>query len=187
MNMYRIFLCAFTLLGFASCKEVKKDETFIEYLGPTRSTDNLNVAYSDSGRVKVKLSTAKNLTYSNLNETYPKAVYVNFIDKNGVEYSSLRSDSGKYSREKNLYTLTGNVFFNNRLLNQSLATEELFWDPTNKKVYSNKKVTIKTPRESIVATGGMDASEDFSKYRLRKPKGVFLMDSLRTVVDTSSS
>jgi LPS export ABC transporter protein LptC len=172
--------------GFA-CEEIKKEETFIEYLGPTMTTDNLNVAYSDSGHVKVKLSTAKNLKFSNQNEEYPKAVYVNFIDKNGVEYSSLRSDSGKYSKEKNLYTLNGNVFFNNRILNQSLSTEQLFWDPTNKKVYSNVKVTIKTPRESIVASGGMDASEDFSKYRLRKPKGVFLMDSLKTMVDTSSN
>jgi LPS export ABC transporter protein LptC len=180
-------ICFFILFAFAfyACKEKIKDETFIEYLGPTMTTDNLNVAYSDSGRVKVKLSTAKNLKFSNQNEEYPKAVYVNFIDKNGVEYSSLRSDSGKYSKEKNLYTLNGNVFFNNRLLKQSLSTEQLFWDPTNKKVYSNVKVTIKTPRESIVASGGMDASEDFSKYRLRKPKGIFLMDSLKTIVDTT--
>jgi LPS export ABC transporter protein LptC len=185
----RGFFLIIGILAFTcfACEEVKKEETFIEYLGPTMTTDNLNVAYSDSGRVKVKLSTAKNLKFSNQNEEYPKAVYVNFIDKNGVEYSSLRSDSGKYTKEKNLYTLNGNVFFNNRLLNQSLSTEQLFWDPTNKKIYSNVKVTIKTPRESIVASGGMDASEDFSNYRLRKPKGIFLMDSLKTIVDTSAN
>jgi LPS export ABC transporter protein LptC len=185
----RGFFLAIGILAFTcfACEETKKEEAFIEYLGPTMTTDNLNVAYSDSGRVKVKLSTAKNLKFSNQNEEYPKAVYVNFIDKNGVEYSSLRSDSGKYTKEKNLYTLNGNVFFNNRLLNQSLSTEQLFWDPTNKKIYSNVKVTIKTPRESIVASGGMDASEDFSNYRLRKPKGIFLMDSLKTIVDTSAN
>jgi LPS export ABC transporter protein LptC len=185
----RGFILIIGILTFTciACEEVKKEEAFIEYLGPTMTTDNLNVAYSDSGRVKVKLSTAKNLKFSNQNEEYPKAVYVNFIDKNGVEYSSLRSDSGKYTKEKNLYTLNGNVFFNNRLLNQSLSTEQLFWDPTNKKIYSNVKVTIKTPRESIVASGGMDASEDFSNYRLRKPKGIFLMDSLKTIVDTSAN
>jgi LPS export ABC transporter protein LptC len=184
MTQRRIVFFILAVLSIA-CKEEKKDETFIEYLGPIMTTDNLNVAYSDSGRVKVKLSTVQNLKFSNQDEEYPKAVFVNFIDKNGVEYSTLRSNSGKYSKAKNLYTLNGNVFFNNRVLNQSLSTEQLFWDPTNKKIYSTMKVTIKTPRESIVATGGMDASEDFSNYRLRKPKGIFLMDSLKTMVDTT--
>ena len=81
--------------------------------------------------------------------------------------------------------LKGNVFFNNRLLQQTLSTEELYWNPITKKVYSDKKVTILTPRESITALGGMDASEDFSKYSLRKPKGIFMVDSLKTIVDTT--
>jgi LPS export ABC transporter protein LptC len=156
-------------------------------MGPIMSIDNLNVAYSDSGRVKVKLSTAQQLKFSNGNEKYPKAVYVNFLDKNGVEYSSLRSDSGTYNKEKNLYTVMGNVFFNNRQLNQSLSTDLLYWDPNQKKIYTPKKVSIKTISETLSASGGMEATEDFSKYSLRKPKGVFMIDSLKTVVDTSGA
>jgi LPS export ABC transporter protein LptC len=172
-------------LSFWACKDTEKVDDFIEYLGPIMSTENLNVVYSDSGHVKVKLSTALQQKFKNLDETYPKAVYVNFIDKNGVEYSQLRSDKGKYIKEENLYELNGNVFFNNRILNQNLSTDQLFWDPSLKKIYSYKKVTIKTPRESITALGGMEATEDFSKYQLVKPKGIFLMDSLKTVVDTT--
>ncbi|MCP9766837.1 LPS export ABC transporter periplasmic protein LptC [Lacihabitans sp. LS3-19] len=168
-----------------SCEEEKDKKEFIEYMGPILSTDNLSITYSDSGRVKVKMSTAKQMKFKNENELYPKAVYVNFLDKNGVEYSMLRGDSGQYSKEKNLYIIQGNVFFNNRLLQQSLSTEELFWNPVTKKIFTDKKVTIKTPRESITASGGMEASEDFSKYSLRKPKGTFMVDSLRTIVDTT--
>lgn len=187
MKVFRNILYVISIFSicFFSCEEKKKKLEFIEYFGPILSIDNLAINYSDSGRVKVKLSTAKQLKYSNEDEVYPKAVYVNFIDKNGVEYSSLRGDSGSYSKQKNIYTLKGNVFFNNRLLQQNLATEELFWNPATKKVYSERKVTIRTPRETLVASGGMDATEDFSRYSLRRPKGVFMVDSLRTIVDTT--
>ncbi|MCA0365052.1 MAG: LPS export ABC transporter periplasmic protein LptC [Bacteroidetes bacterium] len=173
--------------AFLGCEKENKNQEFIEYTGPILNTDNLAVTFSDSGRVKVKMSTAKQLKFQNEDEQYPKAVYVNFLDKNGVEYSMLRGDSGGYSKSKNLYTITGNVFFNNRLLQQSLSTEELIWNPVTKKIYSNKKVVIKTPRESITAFAGMEAAEDFSSYTLRKPKGTMLVDSLKTMVDTTSS
>lgn len=180
-----LFILIVSSPAIVSCEKEKKTQDFIDYMGPIFNVDNLAVNYSDSGRVKVKMSTAKQLIFQNQDEIYPKAVYVNFLDKNGVEYSSLRGDSGKKFKETNLYVLQGNVFFNNRLLQQTLSTEELYWNPITKKVYSNKKVTILTPRESITASGGMDASEDFSKYSLRKPKGVFMVDSLKTIVDTT--
>lgn len=184
MRIVLVFISFCFLVFLYSCKDEVKEE-FVEYEGPILDIDNLAVLHSDSGRVKLKFSTAKQLEYQSGDKDYPKAVYVNFIDKNGVEYSQLRGDRGHYSKEKNLYKIAGNVFFNNRLLQQTLATEELFWDPSSKKIYSVKKVIINTPRESITALGGMDATEDFSRYTLRKPKGTFMVDSLVTVVDTS--
>lgn len=185
-NLFTVcFLFILASPALFSCEDEKNKEEFVEYFGPTLTIDNLAVSFSDSGRTKVKMSTAKQLKFLNQDEHYPKAVYVNFLDKNGVEYSMLRGDSGRYSKEKNLYKITGNVFFNNRLLQQSLSTEELYWNPVTKKIYTEKKVTIKTLRETITAAGGMDATEDFSKYSLRRPKGTFMVDSLRTIVDTT--
>jgi LPS export ABC transporter protein LptC len=181
-----VFIFFIGLPALWSCAEEKKKMEFLEYFGPILNIDNLAINYSDSGRVKVKLSTAKQLKFQNQDEIYPKAVYVNFLDKNGVEYSSLRGDSGRYVKDANLYIIKGNVFFNNRLLRQTMATEELFWNPVSKRIYSNKRVTIKTPRESITASGGLEANEDFSKYSLKKPKGTFMIDSLRTMVDTTT-
>jgi LPS export ABC transporter protein LptC len=186
-SLYAIFFIA--LIGspaLISCEDKKAVKEFIAYKGPILTVDNLAINFSDSGRVKVKMSTAKQLKYVNQDEVYPKAVFVNFLDKNGVEYSSLRGDSGRYSKENNLYVLKGNVFFNNRLLQQSLSTNELYWNPVTKKIYSDKLVSIKTPRETISASGGMEATEDFSKYSLKKPKGVFMVDSIRTIVDTTA-
>ncbi len=169
---------------FMSCEEKKTGGPTAKYTGPLMVIDNLNISYSDSGRVTVKMSTAKQLKMQNEDEKYPKAVYVNFIDRAGVEYSSLRGDSGSYSRINNLYTLKGNVFFFNRQMQQSLSTEELYWNPVSRKIYTDKLVRIKTPTDNWLGVG-MEANQDFSKYSIKKLKGTFLVDSLRTEPDTT--
>lgn len=174
------FSCLFIIASFlTSCEEKKKVEVASKYNGPLMSTENLNVMYSDSGRTTVKLTTARQLKFQNEDEVYPKTVYVTFYDKNGVEYSSLRGDSGRYEKSQALYKVMGNVFFFNRLQQQSLATDLLNWSPLRKKVYTDLKFTIKTPKEELHGIG-MDADQDFTHYTMRKTKGTFAVDSLNS-------
>ena len=177
------FSCLFIIASFlTSCEEKKKVEVASKYNGPLMSTENLNVMYSDSGRTTVKLTTARQLKFQNEDEVYPKTVYVTFYDKNGVEYSSLRGDSGRYEKSQALYKVMGNVFFFNRLQQQSLATDLLNWSPLRKKVYTDLKFTIKTPKEELHGIG-MDADQDFTHYTMRKTKGTFAVDSLNSQTD----
>lgn len=178
-EVFSLFLITFFL---TSCEEKKKVEVANKYNGPLMATENLNVMYSDSGRTTVRLTTARQLKFENEDEVYPKAVYVTFFDKNGVEYSSLRGDSGRYEKSKGLYKVMGNVFFFNRLQQQSLATDLLNWNPIQKKVYTDKKFTIKTPKEELHGVG-MDADQDFTHYTMRKTKGTFAVDSLNSQTD----
>lgn len=170
-----------------SCQEKTDDlKGKIDYLGPVLEAENINVLHSDSGHARIKMTTAKQLRYASGEEFYPKTVYITFIDKNGVEYSRLRGDSARYRKGENIYQMQGNVLINNTRENQSLATEELFWNPNTRKIYSEKKVVIKTPKENFTALGGMDAEQDFSKYTLRRSRGTVVVDSIRTIVDTDS-
>lgn len=181
------FSCLFIIaFFFTSCEEKKKVEVATKYNGPLMSTENLNVMYSDSGRTTVKLTTARQLKFQNEDEVYPKTVYVTFYDKNGVEYSSLRGDSGRYEKSNGLYKMMGNVFFFNRLQQQSLATDLLNWSPLRKKVYTDRKFTIKTPKEELHGIG-MDADQDFTHYTMRKTKGTFAVDSLNSQTDDDVS
>jgi LPS export ABC transporter protein LptC len=181
------FLIAMNLF---SCEEKKKVTIEKLYNGPLMATENLNVMYSDSGRTTVKLTTARQLKFQNEDEVYPKAVYVTFFDKNGSEYSSLRGDSGRYIKTQGLYKVMGNVFFFNRLQQQSLATDLLNWSPIKKKIYTDQKFTIKTPKEELHGVG-MEADQDFTHYTMRKAKGTFSVDSLTAkndaAVDTTSN
>jgi len=181
------FSCLFIIVFcLTSCEEKKKVEVVTKYNGPLMSTENLNVMYSDSGRTTVKLTTARQLKFQNEDEVYPKTVYVTFYDKNGVEYSSLRGDSGRYEKSQALYKVMGNVFFFNRLQQQSLATDLLIWSPLRKKVYTDRKFIIKTPREELTGIG-MDADQDFTHYTMRKTKGTFAVDSLNSQTDDDIS
>lgn len=178
----RYTLSLLVLFILFSCKDKTDDlKGKIEYDGPVLESDDISVVHSDSGFVQVKMSTAKQLKYSNGDEVFPRTVYVTFIDKNGVEYSKLRGDSARYNSVANLYVIKGNVLINNTRENQSLATEELFWEPNSDKIYSDKKVEIKTPRQQFTAMGGMEATQDFSHYTLRKSSGTVVVDSIRTV------
>ena len=51
--------------------------------------------------------------------------------------------------------------------NEVLETDELFWNPNTKKIYSNKAVDIKTPEQTIHGIG-MDSNQDFTQYTIRK-------------------
>lgn len=171
-----------------SCKEEGNElKGKIDYLGPILEAENINVLHSDSGYARIRMTTAKQLRYATGEEFYPKTVYITFIDRNGVEYSRLRGDSARYRKAENLYQMQGNVLVNNTRENQSLSTEELFWNPNTRKIYSEKKVVIKTPKENFTALGGMDAEQDFSKYTLRKSRGTVVVDSIRTIVDTTTN
>lgn len=174
-SLFTIYFSLFILLF--SCSEKKVETEPIKYTGPVMTVDNLVVSYSDSGRVSVKLTTAKQLRMQNDDEIYPKPVYVTFYDKKGVEYSSLRGDSGRFYKTEGLYKVMGNVFFFNRLQQQSLATEELDWSPATKKIYTHKAFKIKTPLEEFRGIG-MESDQDFTHYKMSKVTGVFLVDSM---------
>jgi LPS export ABC transporter protein LptC len=188
---YIVFLLSagFLYLLF-SCEEKKTNEVVQKYNGPQMTMDNLSVMFSDSGKTTVKFTTARQMKLQNEDDIYPKAVYVTFFDKNSVEYSSLRGDSGRYFKTEGLYKVMGNVFFFNRLQQQSLATDLLYWSPVKKKIYTDLKFIIKTPKEELHGVG-MEADQDFTHYTMRKAKGSFDVDSLssnaESAVDTTSN
>jgi hypothetical protein len=126
-------------VGLVACEDQSLTTEQFVYTGPIMTTENLAITYSDSGRVVVKMSTALQEKMQDENERYPKAVYVNFINRDAVEYSSLRGDSGRYVKSKDHYVIMGNVFFYNREQQQSLSTNELTWSPGKRKIKYTKR------------------------------------------------
>ena len=59
---------------------------------------------------------------------------------------------------------------------QKLNTEELFWKPDTKKIFTDKFVTIKLENEILYGTG-FDADQDLSNYTMKNPEGEFEVEN----------
>jgi LPS export ABC transporter protein LptC len=168
---YLLLLLGVSLL-LSACHEEKDLSKMVTYNGPKMEVNDMETLYSDSARVRVRLTAPKELEMENGDQKFPQGVYIEFYDKDGVKTSTLRSNKGIKKKSENLYNVTGNVVIKNLAKGETLNTEELNWNPTNKKVYTEKFVTIQTPEE-ILKGEGLDADEDFGHYQIRHVTGTF--------------
>lgn len=162
-----LYTFPFIILFFSACEESEKAVKKEEYKGPISEVYGINMTYSDSAKLVVRMSTEAQLTMANEDKKYPKEVRVFFFDKFGNNTTKLRGDSAVYIKQTNLYRIMGRVQVNNQVKNEVLETDELFWNPNSKKIYSNKPVDIKTPEQTIHGVG-MDSNQDFTEYTIRR-------------------
>lgn len=163
-------LCA---LLFAAC-ESKKDKIGAVYNGPFEIVNDLVVKYSEQGKMKVFVKTPRSLTYQNETRVFPDSVNINFYDSLGTVVTTLRSDSGRYDRNADVYIVKGHVRVVKFETNQIMTTTELSWSPGTRKVFTDKALSIKNTRTMEISNAiGMDAEQDFSRIKLRKATGVY--------------
>lgn len=142
------------------------------YQGPVMEVENVETLYSDSTVLRIRLKAPKQIELQNGDREFPNGVYVEFYDESGKMTSTLTANSATFYKEKNSYKVLGNVIIKNLEEQKTLKTEELNWFPDKQKVNTDKFIRIETP-DQILTGEGLDAREDFSSYKIRKPKGVF--------------
>ncbi|WP_426293272.1 LPS export ABC transporter periplasmic protein LptC [Dyadobacter endophyticus] len=162
------------VLFFAAC-ESKKDKIGAAYNGPFEIVNDLVVKYSEQGKMKVYVKTPKSLTYQNETRVFPDSVNISFYDSLGTVVTTLRSDSGRYDRNADVYIVKGHVRVVKFETHQILNTTELSWSPGTRKVFTDKALTIKNTQSPEVTNAvGMDAEQDFSRIKLRKMTGTVI-------------
>ncbi|MDB5239880.1 MAG: export transporter periplasmic protein LptC [Spirosoma sp.] len=161
-------------IALLSCEEPKQTKKPVSYTGPIEEINDVKLLYSEAALLKVKLTTPKQFRYANDDRKYPKPVSIIFYGERGEEMTTLRSDSGRYNKAKNLYTLLGNVVVVDKLKQQKVLSPELNWNPVTKKVFTNKRVVVlsQTTGEKLYGTG-LDANQNFTNYSVRNPSGIF--------------
>lgn len=137
------------------------------YLGPISTVYDVDLVHSDSAIVRIRMEAKKQLDFEEGNREFPEGIFIRFYDENGKMTSTIRADVGYYDRSANLYRGVGDVQVENIEKEQRLNTEELFWDPTAKKIFTEKFVTIREGETFLQGTG-MDAKDDFSEYTIYK-------------------
>jgi LPS export ABC transporter protein LptC len=156
-------------LCVTSCttKEVAK---LVVYEGPLRQADSIKVFYTEKEVLKTILQAKKLNEFQNGDREFPEGIYLEFYGKNGKVSSTLSANSAYFFKEENKWRGRGKVEVVNIEKHQQLNTEELFWKPDTKKIFTDKFVTI-TDQEDVLYGTGLTANQDLSDYHLKNIHG----------------
>ena len=149
------------------------------YTGPLMETTNVLMLVSDSAKLKFQLTAPLQQRFENGDAIYPKGVKVTFYSADGTKQvvNILTADSAKIEKATNLYTMRGNVQVKNVPQQQRLNTEELFYDQNKRVIYTDSAMAVKVTTPNEYLTGfGLRANQDFSRYSITKPTGVFALE-----------
>ena len=164
----------FSLLVLTGCNSLDNKEP-IEYKGPLREAEDVELYYSEKERVKIKMLADLLYEFENGDREFPKGVYMEFYDEFGRLESTLRANQAFFFKKDEQWRGRGNVEVKNIAKNEQLNTEELFWKPKDKTIFTEKFVTIRQQGDVIYGEG-MEAKQDLSDYVIKKPAGVFEVD-----------
>ena len=168
--MFRWLLFLTTLLLLSCAAKVQEVGYVAPYTGPMMTATNIKTVYSDSGATKLILEAPVQLLLQNTDREFPEGIYVEFFDEKKDPKAILTSNYAIFYKQKNLYKISGKVVIDNKRDGKKMSTEELFWSPATKKIYTDKLIIIETGNE-VIRGVGMDATQDFSSYTIRKPVG----------------
>ncbi len=146
-------------------------------LGPIAEGKGVNLKYTDSGKLVANLISPKLLDFSNYNfsfSEFPDGVEVQFWNEKG-EKTIVTSDYGIQYDKTNLIDLRGNVVL---LTSDSvkLNAQQLYWDQTNKWVFTDQPYSIVFKNGSYNEGAGFDSSEEFDNFISTRNVGVQIVD-----------
>lgn len=172
-----LLLASFGMLAATACrKETPEAKKEVEYKGPLLETSNVLTLYSDSAKLQIRYTAPLEQQFENGDKLYPKGINVTFFSEGGTQVlNTLRGNYGRYDKTKNLYFIRGDVRVSNEQKKQSMKTEEMYFDQVKQLIYTDKFVRIETQTEILTGTG-MTANQDFSRYTILNPEGVFTID-----------
>ncbi len=165
----RALLFVGLLLVAAACI---KQETVkpVLYEGPLRVGENIDMFYTEKEMLKSKVKAAKILEFQSGDREFPEGIFIEFFDELGNLQSTLKANQAFYSKKDDQWRGVGNVEVVNMQKKEQLNSEELFWKPTTKRIFTEKFVTIRMGSEVLWGTG-LDAAQDLSDYTIKKPQG----------------
>lgn len=162
---WRLYCLLGIIFGFTSKKNQTSTAPFLE-------SSQVELLCSEQGVVKYRFYTDKALRYENGDCAYPEGFYIEFYDSDDQDkFVTGSANSVYFFAEKNIYEFKGDVELKNLREMKQLNTEELYWSPDHKIIYTDTFVRIETKEESLTAEG-LTAKQDLSYYAIFKPQGL---------------
>lgn len=169
------------LLSLPGCDKKEEAAVPIIYKGPFMETTNVVTLVSDSARLQLRLTAPLEQQFESGDVVYPKDVNIAFYDKPGkLVVNTLEAKYGKLEKSTQLYIMRGNVRMVNMLEQQTVTTEEAFYDKLKRKIYTDTAMFVRVQSPTQVLTGyGLVANEDLSLYTVHRPTGTFTLEEAK--------
>lgn len=171
--MKQIIFYGLILTFFFSCENsIQEIEMYSSDIDVNKEIGtNVEITFTENGILQVKLYAPTLIKFEG-EDAYmemPNQVELKFFNGNGTVSSELTADYGINFEKRKTMKAVGNVVLQNRK-GEKLNAEELNWDQNNKRIYSDKFVKITTENDTLMGDG-FESNEDFSEYKILKPKG----------------
>lgn len=187
MRKARTYLLVKTFLGIAcfilsacSADDLSEaDSTNSELAAiPLERSTGVLLLYSDSAKVKAKLSTPLLLQYhtqSPYNEM-PEGLHVDFYDPALKIMNSLSAKYGIDHLDKALVEVRDSVVIKTAK-GEVITTQQLFWNQKSKRIYTDKFVAIASEKK-LIQGYGLEAPDDLSSFSLKNTTGTIYVEQL---------
>lgn len=163
------------LVLFAACKNDPKEIDALITKGAQQEdkAEEVTILYSDNGHMKMRLFAKEFVKNDVAKPPYTdmrKGIRVEFYD------DSMNVESTLTARYARYYEKQGNILIRDSIVivnkkGEKLNTEELVWNQSAKKLFTEKFVKITTASQ-VMYGDGLEANEDFTWYRILNPKGI---------------
>lgn len=169
-----VFFYSLILILFFSCEnDLEEIKKVSEIPGsPEERTRDLELIYSDSGLLKIRLNAPLAESFYKPTHTikFKEGVKVHFFNPDGSVKTVLTASYGEIYQNEGKMLARDSVIMKNFNRAQQMETDELIWNQTTQEVTSSKKVVVKTKGACFYGDGIITTS-DFSEYQFIKPRG----------------
>lgn len=176
LSIVEIFLA----MLFVSCSNnIKEVRDFLADKNlPVAVAKDIDLIYTDSAKVKTKLTAPLLYDYSNRKaqpyKEFPKGLKLITFQKNG-DSILIKANYGKSYTLTNISEIIGNVEIINYKAKTKLNTEQLYWDQNLHYFFTEKKVRIISEKDTTFGIG-FEANEDLSKAIIKNTSGTLYIN-----------
>jgi LPS export ABC transporter protein LptC len=177
----RIFLAIIIPLVLFGCQQERVQPSIMSNIQldkyPSQESWHSKVTFTDSGKTKAILFAGHIRVFYDTQETLlDSSLKVDFYDENQIHSSTLTSKRGRVDdATENLFARDSVVVVNDSGV--TITTSELMWRNKDRKIVSDKFVTIVSPTEKIQGYG-FESDQSLRFYTIYNPTYISKRDTL---------
>jgi LPS export ABC transporter protein LptC len=162
------------LLFLFSCTKAPQTADFVQVKenAPVMSARNIEVLFSDSGKIQARLVSPLMNRFAGENPylEFPNGFKIFMFDSVSQISSTITGKRGIRKDYARTMEAWGDVVVRNEKKNEQLNTEHLIWDENQHKIWSDVKVKITRP-DNILNGTSMESNESFTRYSIQNFTG----------------